>query len=258
MTLRDCSFGYSIFMTEILKIDQLTFETADIEDFVMIYDELNVVAGRRKDKIDLLDEPYCRSKIAWKVAIFSNAMAHRFVSLAEGVALSWNGNHTLSAVLNARAMIETVAVYWEFGGLLKKHLDTRDFGSIDILSMNYLFSMRDKEDLKSRPELKARQVLDAIDLMDTTLIPHFRSHYDRLSERCHPNSAGHRSLFSHLDRKTGMTAFGNERDYRYVSPLKCALGTAVVFKHSMDSIEEDIVQLAAEHHAASPSPLVFR
>jgi hypothetical protein len=139
--------------------------------------------------------------------------------------------------------------------VLSSQLRALDFGSIDALSMRYLFSTRDKEDLKKWPELKARQVLDAIDVIDKTLIPNFRSHYDRLSERCHPNSAGHRFLFSTLDRQTGLTAFGDDRDLRYISPLKCALGTAVVFKHALQLIEDDIKHLASAHHAASPSPL---
>jgi hypothetical protein len=103
-------------MKEVLQLDQSDLSNDDLQDFVEIYEEMNAVAVQRKPQIDLLQEPYRRSKIAWKVAIFSNAMTHRFVALAEGVALSWNSRNTLSAVLNARAMIETVAIYYEFGG----------------------------------------------------------------------------------------------------------------------------------------------
>jgi len=242
-------------MKQVLELDHTDLPESDASDFAEIYEEINAVAVRRKSQIDLFEDPYRKSKIAWKVAIFSNAMAHRFVALANGVAISWNCRNILSAVLNARAMIETVAIYYEFGGLLSKHLIELDFGSIDALSMSYLFSTRDKEDLKKWPELKARQVLDAIDLIDETLIPNFRSHYDRPSERCHPNSAGHRFLFSTLDRQTGLTAFSDDLDLRYISPLKCALGTAVIFRHALESIENETEHLASAHHAASPSPL---
>jgi hypothetical protein len=118
--------------------------------------------------------------------------------------------------------------------------------------MNCLFSTRDDEILKDRPELKARQVLKAIDLIDNTIIPHFRSHYDRLSEFCHPNSSGHRVLFSQLDQKTGITAFGSRATEDFITPVKCALGTGVVFKHAMASIDDDIKHFAAAHHAAHP------
>jgi hypothetical protein len=160
-------------------------------------------------------------------------MGHRFISLAEGVALSWNNSNVLSAVLNARALVETVAIYWEFGGKFSKFARASDFEAVNGLATNYLFSTRDEEILKDAPELKARHVHNAIDLIDKTLIPHFRSHYDRLSEFCHPNSSGHRGLFSKLDYETGVTAFGSRVAEDFISPVTCALGTAVVFKHAM-------------------------
>ena len=70
-------------------------------DLDSVNDQLELVAARRLDQIDILEEPYCRSKIAWKVALFSNVMIHRLIALAEGVALSWNNANFLSAVLNA-------------------------------------------------------------------------------------------------------------------------------------------------------------
>jgi hypothetical protein len=213
-----------------ILIDETKIPEGERADLAEVNAELEAVAARRVDRTDLLEEPYRRSKIAWKIAQFSNAMTHRFIALAEGVALSWNNSNVLSAVLNARAMVETTAVFWEFGEQFSKYSSALDFGAVDRLAMSYLFSTRDDEILKESPELKARQVLNAIDLIDKTIIPHFRSHYDRLSEFCHPNSLGHRGLFSKLDRKTGMTAFGSRAVEDFIVPVKCALGTAVVFK----------------------------
>jgi hypothetical protein len=184
-----------------ILIDEKMIPENERADLALVNAQLETVAARRLDLIDLLDEPYRRSKIAWKVAVFSNAMTHRFTSLAEGVALSWNNANVLSAVLNARAIVETAAVYWEFGGQFSKLAKASDFGAVDSLATKYLFGTRDEDLLKEHPELKARQVLNAIDLVDKTIIPHFRSHYDRLSERCHPNSLGHRGLFSSLDKQ---------------------------------------------------------
>jgi hypothetical protein len=119
-------------------------------------------------------------------------------------------------------MVETTAIYWEFGGHFSKYSRALDFGAVDRLAMNYLFSTRDDEILKESPELKARQILNAIDLIDKTIIPYFRSHYDRLSEFCHPNSLGHRGLFSKLDQKTGITAFGSRggRGFHYSHQMR--------------------------------------
>lgn len=224
-------------------------------DLAVVNAELEGLAAQRLYSIDPLEHPYNLSKIAWKVGMFSNAMCHRFVSLAEGVALSWNNANVLSAVLNARAIVETTAIHWEFGEKFSKLARSLDFEAVDSLAMNYLFSTRDDEILKDAPELKARQVLNAIDLIDKTVIPHFRSHYDRLSEFCHPNSYGHRGLFSHLDHQTGVAAFGSKAIADFISPIKCALGTASVFADAKKSIDSNVEEFARSHHAASPSPL---
>src|ERR1700733_6864272 len=97
-----------------ILIDETKIPEGERADLALVNAQLEFVAERRLDRIDLLDEPYRRSKIAWKIAQFSNAMTHRFVALAEGVALSWNNSNVLSAVLNARAIVETTAIYWEF------------------------------------------------------------------------------------------------------------------------------------------------
>jgi hypothetical protein len=241
---------------QMILIDETKIPEGERADLALINAQLEVMASRRLDRIDLLDQPYRRSKIAWKIAQFSNAMAHRFISLAEGVALSWNSSNVLSAVLNARAMVETTAIYWKFGGQFSKYCRALDFGAADRLAMSYLFGTRDDEILKESPELKARQVLNAIDSIDKTIIPHFRSHYDRLSEFCHPNSMGHRGLFSQLDRKTGITVFGSRAVEDFIIPVKCALGTAEVFKLAMDSIDDEIEDFAHAHHSARPSPLI--
>jgi hypothetical protein len=134
-----------------ILIDEAKIPESERADLAVVNGELEAVAARRLDRIDLLSEPYRRSKIAWKIAQFSNAMAHRFISLADGVALSWNNSNVLSAVLNARAIVETTAIYWEFGGQFSKYSRARDFGAVDHLAMSYLFSTRDDEILKDSP-----------------------------------------------------------------------------------------------------------
>lgn len=134
-------------------------------------------------------------------------MAHRFVALAEGAAVSWNASNPLSAVLNARASMETFASYYEFSKQLSDLVPVDDFEAIDNLTTKYLFGTRDEELLKEFPDLRARQILNSIDMVDKHVISGFRDHYETLSEFCHPNSFGHRGLFSSRDRQTGITNF---------------------------------------------------
>jgi hypothetical protein len=228
-------------------------EQADVE---RLNAKLEALARRRLERIDILDEPYRRSKTAWKIAMLSNAVTHRFVSLAEGVALSWNHANFLSAVLNGRAMVETAAFYWDFADRFGQLAQISDFAAVDALAMNSLFGTRDEELLRDHPEHKARQILNSIDLIDKTLITGFRSHYDGLSEFCHPNSFGHRGLFSSIDHQTGIASFQSKGGERFIKPIKCALGTIIIMTMALDSADRAIPAFAAAHHAEHPSPLI--
>lgn len=239
-----------------LVIDPATVPTSDQADVERLNIEIEALAERRLDRLDILDEPYRRSKIAWKIAVLSNAVAHRFVSLAEGLAISWNHEIFLSAILNARAMVETTAFYWDFAERFGKLAPTLDFAAVDTLTMNSLFGTRDEELLQEHPEHKAQQILKAIDLIDKTLIQGFRGHYDGLSEFCHPNSFGHRGLFSTIDHKTGIATFQSKGGERFINAIKCALGTSVIMTMAFDRTLRALPAFAAAHHAASPSPLM--
>ena len=149
--------------------------------------------------------------------------------------------------------METFASYYEFSKQLSDLVPVDDFEAIDNLTTKYLFGTRDEELLKEFPDLRARQILNSIDMVDKHVISGFRDHYETLSEFCHPNSFGHRGLFSSRDRQTGITNFETKRDF--IIPLKAALGMAALFKRSMDAIDADLRNLARAHHAAHPSSI---
>ncbi len=232
------------------------FPADERDDLSSINAALTSLAARRIERIDLLAEPYCRSKIAWKVATFSNAIAFRFCSLAEGVAIGWNADNMLATTLCGRALVETAAIFWEFVERFEKAAANEDFAAADNLAMSYLFGTRDEDLLRDHPELVARQVLSAIDRVDRHVVPGMRSHYDRLSEFCHPNSWGHRGLFSKTDHKTGITEFGQRKQSSFALPIKCALGTVSLLADALRRIEGQLVSFAEAHHRAHPSPAV--
>jgi hypothetical protein len=229
-----------------ILIDETTVPESERPDLAKVNTELESIAAGRLRQIDLRDDPYNSSPIVWKIALFSNSMAHRFVALAEGAALSWNALNPLSAVLNARASMETFASYYEFNKRLSKLVPASDFEAIDKLITRFLFGTRDEKLLKELPDLKA-QILNSIDVVDET-ITGFRGHYETLSEFCHPNSFGHRGLFSSRDRETGITTFEMRMDF--IVPVKAALGIAALFKRAMDSVDADLKSLARALHEA--------
>ncbi|QFY63529.1 hypothetical protein FZ934_25125 (plasmid) [Rhizobium grahamii] len=154
--------------------------------------------------------PFRRSKLAWKIAVYAHGLQHRVVGLSDAVALCWNNRSTLGAILNARALLETIAVVAHLERTIQRLLLTEDIGALNEFVDNGTFATRDRELLSKSPDIEARNILTSIAVLEKT-IPGTRAHYDRLSERCHPNYMGHVALFSELNREDGSVSFKKER-----------------------------------------------
>lgn len=154
---------------------------------------------------------FARSKIAWKLATYQHSLLHRIVALYDGAALSWNSSSTLSALLAARALLETNAIFLNFADKTESMLKFGDLEGLNSSAQYGIFASRDSEWLKNAPEYQATNILKHIDYIDKR-VKGARSHYDRLSERCHPNMMGHHYMFGTLDRTDGTVRFKDERD----------------------------------------------
>ena len=156
---------------------------------------------------------FARSKIAWKLAAYQHVLLHRIVALIDSAAVSFNNRCTLSAMLSARAFMETMAVMAELESQVALLLEQQDLRGLDAVAQKGIFASRDDEWLKQFPETKAVNILSYIDKFDKRA-KGFREHYDPLSERCHPNSLGHNFMFASLNREDGSITFHDERDRR--------------------------------------------
>jgi hypothetical protein len=166
--------------------------------------------GMRAVEINV-EGAFLRSKIAWKLVTYQHALLHRIIALMDGVAVAWNARSTLAAILAARAFMETFAVMDAFEKRVVDLLGREDLGALDDLAGNGIFASRDEQWLAEFPETKAVNAVTFIDRFNKR-VEGFRAHYDRLSERCHPNSAGHNFMFSKLDTKTGSVTYFEERE----------------------------------------------
>lgn len=155
--------------------------------------------------------PFARSKIAWKLAIYQQVLLHRIVALVDGAAATWNCRCTLSSILSARAFMETLAVFAEVKEGVSQALTAQDLGAMDAIAQKGVFATRDEEFLKESPDSRATSVLTYIQKFDKRASG-FAAHYDRLSERCHPNALGHNFMFARLDRSDGTVQFMDERN----------------------------------------------
>jgi hypothetical protein len=201
--------------------------------------------------------PFACSKIAWKLATYQHALLHRVIALIDGTALAWNARSTLSAMLSARAFMETLAVFAELESqvtqfLAKEDLAKEDLGALDAHAQRGTFASRDEELIKEFPEIKATNILTFVDKFDKDA-EGFRGHYDRLSEHCHPNSLGHHFMFSAFDRSEGSTRYSDECEPARNAHMIIAALIPLPLVESMTTRLTDLIFKVAElHHRIAP------
>lgn len=218
-------------------------------------DELNAALARlnemRAVEINIAG-PFLRSKIAWKLATYQHALLHRTVALMDGVAVAWNHQATLSAMLSARALMETFAIFYALDTDVTKHLAAEDLERLDTIAQRGTFASRDTEWIKEHPETQAVNVLTFVDRFDKHLAG-FRGHYDRLSERCHPNSLGHHFMFSSLDTKEGTVSYSDETHPEgNAQSVLAAISPLPLVENIMVRLDKSILAVSDLQHRISP------
>jgi hypothetical protein len=233
------------------------FEKASLNDKdAELVETINSTLTRLKDrrlKELTVSGPFLKSKLAWKVAGYQQAVLYRVVMLANGCALNWNANNTLCSILAARALMETVALLLDFEIQLQRLCNGSDFGGIDDLVNNRTFATRDAEWISQAPETKATNAVTFIDKLER-LLPDARRYYDMLSEWCHPNSLGHYMFFATLDTETGTVTYSDQKHGQ--EKLDVILGASLlilVVENSIVRLDEAILGLAELHSNAHRS-----
>jgi hypothetical protein len=212
---------------------------------------LERLSGLRAVEINVSGK-FARSKIAWKLATYQHALLHRLTALMDGAAVAWNNRCTLSAMLSARALMETFAAMAEFERRVTRLLKEGDLGGLDALAQNGIFASRDEEWIKENPETVAISVLTYIDKFDK-IAEGFRGHYDMLSERCHPNSLGHNFMFSKLDRTDGTVRFCDEREPARNGQMILAALAPLPLAESISARLDGLIEKVSDlHHRVAP------
>lgn len=167
------------------------------------------LSSLRAEQINVC-EHFARSKVAWKLASYQHSLLHRVVALVDGAAVAWNHGCTLSAMLSARAFMETFAVMYRLKERIREYLEAENLAGLNGLAQHGIFSTRDEEILREFPDVEATNAVTYVKWFDKRC-PGFFSHYAILSERCHPNAMGHNFMFGELDRSGGTVRYAGER-----------------------------------------------
>jgi hypothetical protein len=209
------------------------------------------LSGLRAVEINVSGK-FADSKIAWKLATYQHVLLHRLVALMDGAAVAWNSRSTLSAMLSARALMETFAVMAEFERRVERLLKAEDLSGLDALAQSGIFASRDPDWIKDNPETAATSVLTYIDKFDKR-VEGFRGHYDRLSERCHPNSLGHNFMFSTLDHADGTVRFCDEREPARNGDMILAALVPLQLAESISARLDELIEKVSDlHHRIAP------
>lgn len=210
------------------------------------------LSARRKEEI-WVTGPLARSKLAWKITGYQQALLYRIVMLAMGAAETWNSGNLLTTILAGRALVETVAVLHNFTQKIAELLRKEDLPGIDALVMKGTFASRDGQWLEAYPETQAVNVVTLIDRLDRRGLKGIRNHYDMLSERCHPNSMGHHQLFASTDKSDGTVRFSVEK--RGSGERQSVIASALLLpfvEQMMDELDQAILSTADLQHRLDP------
>jgi len=159
----------------------------------------------------------------------------------------------LVAFLTVRALVETIAVFDEFERTLLAHVANEDLKAIDSLVQNRIFATRDEELLDGHPEITATNVLTFIDKIEARYDLPIRNNYESLSERCHPNSAGHHQMYSKTDYTDGTVTFAETKNLPMVlDSIRAPLGLVFLFERSMDELDKAVLTIAEIQHRINP------
>ena len=224
-------------------------DVSAIENFNEI---LRRLSKRRLQKISA-EGPLAKSKLAWKVSAFQQPILYRLVMLANGCALNWNESNVLCCVLAVRSLIETFAVVHEFEHDLSRHVESGDLTEIDMLVINRSFATRDEELSSSLEGTQAINVQTFIDKLDRRLLKGMRSHYDFLSEFCHPNSYGHHQLFGVLDKENRTINYiPTGRKSELLSHILIVHPLLGLVENALQRIDEAILKISTLEDANDP------
>lgn len=186
--------------------------TEDQSEMLAILNQrLERLARSRLTEI-VIGGPFRKSKLAWKLATYSQPMLYRVVELASAGAIAWNARNMLGLSLAVRSFIETAAELLDFKRQFDLLFEARRTADLDQLLMARSFSSRDKEWLASHPDMQAINVMTLVQKLDKNTLEGVWAHYELLSERCHPNSYGHHHYFGSLDTSTGTTLYSNDAE----------------------------------------------
>jgi hypothetical protein len=152
------------------------------------------------------------SKLPFKVLLYREALIWRMSELSESACRQFETEDLISAIVLARAAVETAAALWYLHGKVNGAVSSSSVGEIDTYLMKLIGGTStvavDSEPTSTplpRP-VRIGKFLEAVERE----IEGFSRQYGVLSDYAHPNWAGTTGSFARIDHKTAIVAFGKD------------------------------------------------
>jgi hypothetical protein len=184
------------------------------------------------------------TKLPFKALWFRDSLCWRMAQLSRSALSSFEDKKLASAILLARASMETCAALWYLSEILEGAVDAQVIGETDQHLMQLLLGTRIDTDVLPKSE----NVLNFVDRVDKT-IAGFRKQYEQLSEFAHPNWSGTVLLFSKPVENLGIAHLGEnmraEKEALFVGlgNLASALDIFTMSYDSVTAVAPDFIRL---------------
>jgi hypothetical protein len=146
------------------------------------------------------------SKLPFKVLLYREALVWRMAELARGAFDNFGTDNLVSAIVLARAAVETTAALWYLFATVATAVKSNDVGNIDEYLMKLNMGMATgapTEVVMPRP-VRVHKFLERVEKD----IPGFNHQYGILCEYAHPNWRGTALVYSKSDMENRVTYFG--------------------------------------------------
>jgi len=156
------------------------------------------------------------SKLPFKVLLYREALIWRMAELARGAFDNFATDSLVSAIVLARAAVETTAALWYLCAKVATAVESKDVGNIDeyLMKLNVGIATGAPTEVKMPRPVRVDKFLKQVERD----IPGFSHQYGILSEYAHPNWAGTALVDSKSDMDKRVTYFG--KNLRMVDKTK--------------------------------------
>lgn len=233
---------------ELLNLNKCSFNQGRIDGAKRINETIKRL--ELKLNLEILDEDPPQASVKWKTKMFLNSMLFRALSISSGICLNWNSGNGLSAVILARALMETGAVTWGMKNYILQNLKDENIEKIDkkltIQTLAYSARFSD-EDFPPPPH-----IMNSIREIDKAF-PGLQRTYDFLSDYVHPNYTGSLSAFGKINiQKTGyIFSFDQANSEMVFSKIILGMAMLEAIEISMEDIS-DILESLLELEIKKP------